>query len=479
MLIQTLYDIKDFREKIYSSITYRADACMELLDALCSNITADTPVKLSLNQHFRRGYSSITDAISEFHNGGYKQSDNLRHALMRQITKNNNNREYYLFVTDCTSAPRPYSVTLPDRSVIYSSNPISGNKPINIGHKYSITGFLPPKAANSPPWLLPLATQRVCTNADESLLGAEQMQQVLDFAKKTAPDKICVNVVDSGYCKPEYINKLHSKHANNNNLVTIVRARSNRVLWKKSVETHSKYSSNRGHELWYGSKFDFKDEETWHVKDRSFTFKVFTKKGKECLVEILAWDNMLMRQKRGIPMNDHPLTLVRVTMTDTDGNQIFHKPLWLMLFGTRRCELNLEHVYKSYMQRYDVEHFFKFEKNNLLADKLQTSDTKHEESWWSICSLAYSILFISRFAAHNMPYPWEKYLPAMQQAYRLPSPTQVQRSFQQITDAIGTPARSPKQRGNPLGRAIGSRQIKRERHSVIIKAKKICQKVAA
>ena len=65
MLAPILTNLKKFREQIYSAIKYRSDACMDLLDSLCSNTTADTPVKLSLNQHHRRTYSSITDVVSE------------------------------------------------------------------------------------------------------------------------------------------------------------------------------------------------------------------------------------------------------------------------------------------------------------------------------------------------------------------------------------------------------------------------------
>ena len=74
---QSISNLKRFREQIYSAIKYRADACMELLDSLCSNITADTPVKLSLNRHHNRTYNSITDVISEFHNGGNTQDESL------------------------------------------------------------------------------------------------------------------------------------------------------------------------------------------------------------------------------------------------------------------------------------------------------------------------------------------------------------------------------------------------------------------
>jgi len=59
-------------------------------------------------------------------------------------------------------------------------------------------------------------------------------------------------------------------------------------------------------------------------------------------IEIQAWNDMLMRQKRGIPMNNYPFTLCRVTVTDNNGEYLFHKPMWLMIFGGCRKKITLQ-----------------------------------------------------------------------------------------------------------------------------------------
>lgn len=65
--MRTIIDsIVSFRQDFYNLIHYRADATLDLIDALSSNQTADSVVKLSLNSLFRRGYSSITDVINNF-----------------------------------------------------------------------------------------------------------------------------------------------------------------------------------------------------------------------------------------------------------------------------------------------------------------------------------------------------------------------------------------------------------------------------
>ena len=58
--------LKQFRQQLYSSLAYRGDTIMDLLDALSSNNTARSVVELSLNLLFRRGYGSVYDGIQQF-----------------------------------------------------------------------------------------------------------------------------------------------------------------------------------------------------------------------------------------------------------------------------------------------------------------------------------------------------------------------------------------------------------------------------
>ena len=46
-----LEQLKQFRQQLYSSLAYRGDTIMDLLDALSSNTTAKSAVELSLNPH--------------------------------------------------------------------------------------------------------------------------------------------------------------------------------------------------------------------------------------------------------------------------------------------------------------------------------------------------------------------------------------------------------------------------------------------
>ena len=64
-VINSERELAEFRSAIHQQFSYRADSAMELLDALCSNQSARTPVELSLTPLFRRGHDSLFKAIQE------------------------------------------------------------------------------------------------------------------------------------------------------------------------------------------------------------------------------------------------------------------------------------------------------------------------------------------------------------------------------------------------------------------------------
>jgi hypothetical protein len=83
-------------------------------------------------------------------------------------------------------------------------------------------------------------------------------------------------------------------------------------------------------------------------------------------------------------------------------------------FGETFCVEVADSAYSkpAYLQRYDLEHFFRFGKQKLLLDKFQTPDEKHEEHWWQLVALAYLQLWAAKDMASNLPRPWEQYLPS-------------------------------------------------------------------
>ncbi|MBA3532453.1 MAG: hypothetical protein H0T73_11070 [Ardenticatenales bacterium] len=69
--------IDRFREGVYQSFSQRADAGLELIDALTSALSVESPVGMSESPLFRRSFSSIYDVLNE----GRIKFDALRQVL--------------------------------------------------------------------------------------------------------------------------------------------------------------------------------------------------------------------------------------------------------------------------------------------------------------------------------------------------------------------------------------------------------------
>ena len=147
-----------------------------------------------------------------------------------------------------------------------------------------------------------------------------------------------------------------------------------------------------------------------------------------------------------------------------------------------RNEISLFDAYQSYNSRYDIEHFFRFSKQNLLLDAYQTPDVEHEELWWQLCMIAYTQLYLGKDNIANSVQPWERYLPEYKnttnETKATIAPSQAQRGFADLLKVIGTPARSSVARGKASGRQIGTAQVKRELKQIIFKFQKDTQQNA-
>jgi hypothetical protein len=315
--------------------------------------------------------------------------------LLANVCPSFQKRKFHLFAVDCTPGPRVFSPTLEDRTYVYSPNAVCGNKPVTIGHKYSIAAYLPEKSnTDTPPWLVPVACARVNTTQNAEILGTV-----------------------------------------------------------------------------YGDLHKINDSTTWHHPDEHIKFSQLTGTGKILSIKIEAWNEVIMRGKKGVKLSDYPIRLLRVQVFKDSGELLFKRPLWLTAAGNRRMELSLFDVYSSYRQRFDIEHFFRFGKTRLLMDKIQTPDVEHEEAWWQLVMIAYTQLYLSRSIVDNLANPWERYLPSFKQSETIKQPTIVQKDFERIIRMIGTPAQPPKPRKNAPGRQFGDTQAKRTRHPVVKKHK--------
>jgi hypothetical protein len=134
--------------------------------------------------------------------------------------------------------------------------------------------------------------------------------------------------------------------------------------------------------------------------------------------------------------------------------------MWLIVIGTRRGEISSLQAYQSYRQRFDLEHFFRFEKQNLLLTAFQTPEVQHEQQWVYLVMLAYVQLWAAHFLAVALPRPWEQHSYNIDPSARI-TPSKVQQDWNRIISQLGSPAVPPQPRGKSSGRNLGQSQTPR------------------
>lgn len=456
-------EFTQFRNQVYQNFSKREDSAMELLDALCSMPNARSVVELCLSPHFKHQYPSIYKSIAV---AGWEDI-NLSRLVGPYLSAPQEN--YWLIGVDGTPQKRQFAYTLSDRGYIYYPNPVGANKPITIGHEYSSVALLPEVGSQmAKSWVVPLSTQRVSTEDDKELVGAEQIKTLLDDHELPWYGELVVNVGDSRYSKPAYLHAVHRDHPG---LITIAKVRSNRTLYHYLPPPEDKPTHRPAFK---GDAFKLHDPATHTKPDETFELEIKgQKKGREHTALIEVWEDMVMPGKnkpKRIQMENYPFRLVRITCFDKNGNEVYARPWWLIVVGERRLELSLADIHRCYTSRSRLEHFFRFGKQKLLLNAFQTAETKREENWWRIVHLAYLMLWMARPLTQHLPRPWERSLPEHKQ--KLISPAIVQRDFSRLISQFGSPAMTPKPRGKSPGRKLGFCLPPRERLPVVYKGQK-------
>jgi hypothetical protein len=474
--IITETEFQKFRINLHNQFKNLADSAMDLLDALCSNNKTASVVQLSLNPLFRRGYSALFKTIGALSFCEISKAENEKGEdiqakereeerlleLIAEVVPKPDEHPFFLFGLDCTSVERQFAKTLADRGMVYQPTQIAGNKPITIGHNYSMLAVIPERKEGDAPWTIPLDMSRVSTESNSIEQGIMQLNAVLSNPKLAWSKELCVNVVDSAYGNKQFLSPLQQ----HKNLVNVARSRSNRVFYQSPAISETQVG--KGHPTWYGARFDLKEPDTWHEPTAVSQLSSKPRHGRIVNVTITAWSNMLMRGSKDTPTHKFPFTLLRIESIDHSGQSLF-KPMWLIVIGERRGELSALQSYQSYHQRFDLEHSFRFAKQNLLLTAFETPDVDHEQQWVKFVMLAYIHLWAAHSLAVNLPRPWEKHLVSVPST-RI-SPSKVQQDWFRIISQLGSPAVSPKLRGYSSGRKSGENQSLRPRLPVIKKHK--------
>lgn len=469
MIESILSKVQNFRTRLFRLFKFRAGATMDLIDAIAGP-NHESVVKASLSPLFRRKYSSITDVCDNMfrlkaEENPSEQELREEHCKISRLLAEHcpppGKRGFTLLATDCTAKPRIYASKVSDRTIVHAPNHVPGQKPITVGHEYSLVVYLPEDEEDrNAHWTYPLSVRRVQSHETGPQVGFEQVRMLVTTT--AIRWELCVHVADAAYSTKDWI----AKGEPIPNLIHISRLRSNRILYRQPLPSTGKKS--KGRPTSYGELFRLSAPP---IPDEETRFEKTSTSGKRWIIHLSRWRGVLTRGEKAQRMEKYPFDVVRAEVFDEAGQRVFKKPLWLMVTGQRRSELKSEQVYGSYSQRYDIEHCFRFGKQKLLLARSQTPDTRHEENLTWVTMLSFAMLYQTRRLAIEVRYPWEKRR-VRSIAKTLPI-TQVQRDYGRIIRGIGTPARIPKPRGKSVGRQNGTTVPHRTTYPLIRKRRPI------
>ncbi len=426
--------LQQFRQTVYQSLIKRADAFLDLLDALTVAGHVNSPVALSEETPYRRKFSSVFDTLrqAEF------DFDELLSALYEfQPPDSEKIAGYEVYGLDTTPNERPEAETLEDRGSLKTQK----DEPVRYGHKYS---WLVRLVNWGTSWVAPVDVGRVATGLSDSQAGGVQVQE-LD--RRNRKPKVVVS--DSLYANHLFL----AVFLTLKNTFALVRLRNNMVFFG-CPRPHPK--GKRGAPAKHGPKFKLSVPS--RTPDRTETFLL----GEQTVI-LQAWHGLHLKKLAGLVG-----TVLRIEFLRPDGTPRYQRPMWL--FWTGPDTTPLADLCRMYLWRFAIEHFFRFCKQHLGLNANQSTDLVSTGNWMWWCTLAYWQLLLMRDEVKASRPAW--YPAGTQTETKALAPGQVQRSALGYLVRLGTPAKNTRPAGKGKGRSKGYHPPVRTRYPVVKKAKK-------
>lgn len=425
--------ISEFRKAVYQSLKRRADILFDLIDALTVAGQVSSPVALSEQKPFRRKFGSVYDGLEH---GEMDMGEVLSLLPNCMPAGSETIAGYKVYAVDATANEHAQAETLPDRSVLKSSQ----DEPMRYGHKYS---WLVRLINFGTSWVAPVDIERIGTETTDTKVAAVQVQ-ALDVHDPQAK----VIVADSRYEDRLFLGVFERFK----NTFGLIRLHSNRVLYE---EPQKKPTGSRGAPRKHGKPF--KLNSAHRPEDQSETFQL----GKQT-VRVRAWHKMHFKKLATLIG-----TLVQVEFIKDDGTPRYKRPMWL--FWTGPHSDTLSDLCRMYLWRFAIEQLFRFLKQHLGLNSNRSPDLVSAQQWMWLCGLAYWQLLLMR---DSVKEDYQAWYPQSRQHRTKLTPYQVQRAALVFLLELGTPALDPRPAGKGKGRQKNYHPAPRTRYPVVFKNKK-------
>jgi hypothetical protein len=447
-------DLAGFREEFYACLTVRADALFELTDAvLCTQGPVRSLAELSLEPEHRRGHGAMYDGL----NAGQVEFTRLRRTVVGLVLPRVGGR--IVLGVDVTPWLRPDAETSTDRLFCHVHGRAKGNSQMIPGWPYSIVAAL---GSGRSSWTAVLDAVRLGPDDDATAVTAGQLREVvtrlIEAGQWRPGDPPIEIVLDSGYDLTRLAFVLADLP-----VVITGRLRSDRVMARPAPPRRA---GSTGRPTRHGPVLDLDQPATWGDPDQATT----TPTTRYGLATASAWHRMHPRLTRRGPWLDHPHdqdlpliegTLIRLQVDRLPGDRA-PKPLWLWTSRPETTTDQVDQAWQAYLRRFDLEHTFRFFKQQLGWATPRLRDPAAADRWTWLIIAGYTQLRLARGLISDLRRPWERPSPPD----RL-TPTRVRRGFRYLRPKIGLLAGAPKPSRPGPGRPPGTPNRERAtRHDV-------------
>jgi len=427
-----------FRRELHGCFTARADALSELCDAvLCAPGRVTDLARLSLVPEFRRGHGALYDGL----NAGRLDVARLRVAVGTLPLPAWADGGIRLAV-DVSGWLRPEAATCPERMNCFVYG--RGRNPGQMvpGWPYSLVAALGPGPSS---WLVLLDAVRLGPDDDAAEVTAAQLREVvgrLVAAGRWRPgDPPTVIAADAGY-DPVRLSWLLRDLP-----VTVVgRVRSGRSF---RAPAPAREPGRPGRPGLHGPALRCTREAPAGGADVTGTGQ--TSRGPAA---VTAWQRMHPVLRRDGGWSSHPrdqaLPLVEGTVIRLAPAR--GEAMWLWASDPAAGQEQAARLWQAYLRRFDIEHCFRFLKQQLGWTKPLLRDPQAADRWTWIVIAAWNQLWLARPLAAAARLPWQPAVPA-----RDLTPGRVRAQFRAARQTAGTPASPPKPPSPGPGRPKGSK----------------------
>jgi hypothetical protein len=420
-----------FRAELHACFTRRADALLDLADALLCAPAVPSVAQLSLEPAHRRGWGSTYAALAS----GRIEVERLRDLLAGSLP----DADPLVFAVDVTTWPRCDAECSPERGYYYHPSRHSAGQPIIAGWAYQWIAQL---GFDRDSWTAPVDAARLHPLDDTDQQAAVQVRALLGRLPDGGP--VPLVVFDAGYDSAQLSLDLAEAR-----VVVLVRLRADRCFY---ADPPPRPPGTNGRPRRHGAKFAFGDPTTWPAP----TTTLHTTDDQYGTVTVAAWAGLHPKQQRHPghgTRGPRPIvrgTVIRVQVQRVPAKTRPPKVLWLWWAGCG--ELDLDLAWRAYIRRFDLEHTVRFAKQTLGWTTPRPRHPEQADRWTWLVLAAYTQLRLARAVVADARLPWERPRPPG----RL-SPVRVCRGFPRLLVRLGSPAAAPKPAGRSPGRPKGSR----------------------